>query len=161
MKFANKLTSLTSSVRLALVPLYKGIIECLFKDKTLKSVLIKFYVASIDWNDVKNSISIINNIIDFISDQPHLINSAYNVVSQNLKDNKGYWDPETLLKIVDMIWKEGLHKAQFISLALLQAAGSTLFWRQDCANRLRLFRSHEDIAICTHALDIWTAIECR
>jgi len=76
-----------------------------------------------------------------------------------LKDNKGNWESETLLKIVDIILKEGCYKAQYISLALLEASGSALFWRQDCADCLKLYRNHKEVEICTHALDIWTAIE--
>ncbi|WP_010249366.1 hypothetical protein [Acetivibrio cellulolyticus] len=159
MKLVSKLTSLPSSTRLNLVPLYKGIIECFSKEKTLKNALIKVHVASIDWNDVENSIIILNNIVNCIIDYPHLINNAYNEVLQNLKDNKGYWEPETLLKIVDMIWHKGCREAQYISLALLEVAGSTLFWHQDCGNRLKLYRNYNDVMICTRALDIWTAIE--
>lgn len=158
-KLVSKLTSLPSSIRLNLIPLYKGIAECFSKDKTLKYVLIKVHIASINWNDVEGSITVLNNIVNCIDNNPHLINNTYNEVLQNLKDNKGFWDSETLLKIVDIISNEGCREIQYISLAMLEVTGSTLFWRQDCAERLRLYRNHSDVMICTQALDIWTAIE--
>lgn len=158
-KFVSKLTALPNYIRLNLTPLYKGIVECLSEDVTLKHVMIKVHIASIDWNDVESSITALNNIVDSFTDSSHLISISYSEVSQNLKDNKGYWDSETILKIVDIIWHKGCNEAQYISLALLEAVGNTLFWRQDCANRLKLYRNHEELMIRTRALDIWTAIE--
>ncbi|MHC1682858.1 MAG: hypothetical protein AB6733_07915 [Clostridiaceae bacterium] len=159
LKFANLLTSLPTLTRLNLRTLYMGLIDCLMSNSSLKNVLIEFYIASINWNNVKESVTYINNIVDSITNQPFLLYNAYKQVFKNLEDSKIYWNPETLLDIIDIILAEGCDEAQLISLSLLEAAGNAYFWNSDCVHRLRLYRNHSNLDIATIALDIWTSIE--
>ncbi|MEK8211319.1 HEAT repeat domain-containing protein [Paenibacillus sp. FSL L8-0463] len=159
LKFADQLTSLPKNTRVNLVPLYMGIIDCLAADETLKQVVMKLYVASIDWNNVQESVAYLTKIVHCISNQPHRLGDAYKQVAQNLKDSKGYWNPETLLEIVDVIGSEDSYESQFIGLSLLEVAGNVLLWSPDCARLLRLYRNHTNLAIRSLALDIWTAID--
>jgi hypothetical protein len=159
LKFADQLTSLPKNTRVNLVPLYMGIIDCLAADETLKQVVMKLYVASIDWNNVQESVAYLTKIVHCISNQPHRLGDAYKQVAQNLKDSKGYWNPETLLEIVDVIGSEDCYESQFIGLSLLEVAGSVLLWSPDSARLLRLYRNHTNLAIRSLALDIWTAID--
>ncbi len=157
--FTALLTSLSKHIHINLAPLFQSMIECISKDTTLQHILIKVYAALIDWNDTDDAITNINNIVECMINYPHLANSAYSEVLQNIESSKGYWESDTLLQIVDRLWHDNCRKAHYIALAILEAVGSTLSWRQDCANRLRLFRNHKDIAVTARALDIWTAVE--
>lgn len=159
MKLAEKLTSLPKLTRLNLKELYMKVIDTIALDETLKYVVIKFYIASIDWNNVSECARAIECIANCVRNQPYLVNNAYRDIAKNLKDDRGYWSPEIILEIVDTVWSEGTFEAQFISLSLLEVAGGALLWRKDCANRLKLYRNHNNVTIQSLALDIWTAIE--
>lgn len=159
LKFTDRLISLPKNTRLNLKPLYLAIINCLASNETLKHAVMKFYIASIDWNNVKESVADLNSVVNCITQQPHLLKDAYRQVAQNLKDSKGYWNPETILEIVDVIWSEGCYESQFIGLSLLEVIGSVLLWSPDCTRLLRLYRDHINIEIRSHALDIWTSID--
>lgn len=159
LKFTDKLISLPKNTRLNLKPLYLGIINCLASNETLKHAEMKLYIASIDWNNVEESVAYLNSIVNCITQQPHLLKDAYRQVAQNLKDSKGYWNPDTMLEIVNEIWSEGCYESQFIGLSLLEVTGSILLWSPECIRLLRLYRDHINIEICSIALDIWTTIE--
>ncbi|OPH58087.1 hypothetical protein BC351_24385 [Paenibacillus ferrarius] len=156
LKFTDKLISLPKNTRLNLKLLYMGINDCLALNETLKHAVMKLYIASIDWNDVEESVAYLNSFVNCITQQPHLLKDAYRQVAQNLKDSKGYWNPDTILEIVNVIWSEGRNDSQFIGLSLLEVTGSVLLWSPDCIRLLRLYRDHINIEICSLALDIWT-----
>ncbi|MVO99725.1 HEAT repeat domain-containing protein [Paenibacillus sp. N10] len=159
LKFADKLISLQAGTRLNLTPLYRGIIDCLEPNETLKHVEMKLYIASMDWNHVEETVANLNRMVSRISKQPYLLTEAYKQVALSLKDSRGYWNPETVVAIVDVLWSEGCYESQFIGLSLLEVAGRALMWSPDCAHLLRSYRNHINIEIRTLALDIWTAID--
>ncbi|MBK1812768.1 HEAT repeat domain-containing protein [Clostridium sp. YIM B02505] len=159
MRLTDRLTSLNTLTRLKLTPLYKDIIDCIDFDETLRSISIKFYIASINWDNVEEAISYINSLVKCIENQPRLLSNAYDAVARKIEESKGYWKQEILLKIVDTIWLKGSHQDQFIALSLLEVVGKGLFWNSDCIERLRAYRNHSNVEIRSLALDIWVAIE--
>lgn len=155
---AEKLISLPFDARMKLLNLYQGIIDTLSSNKTLNTIVIKFYIASIDWNNEDLAIDYINNIVTCIKKQPSILKDVYNDISINLKDSKGYWNTETLISIVNKI-SDGSPSAQFIALSLLEVIGSSLGWRKDCVEFLCKFRNSDNIDITSKALDIWVTNE--
>ncbi|KWX73651.1 HEAT repeat domain-containing protein [Paenibacillus jilunlii] len=156
MKFINELIALPKNTRIHLIPLYMGLIDCLAYDETLHQVVMKLYVAAIDWNNVEESVTSLNRLVNCITNQPQLLSDAYKQIAHNLQDSTGYWNPETLLEIVDLLGSVEGYEHQYIGLSLLEAAGSTLLWSPECAERLRLYRNHTNIAVRSLALNIWT-----
>ncbi len=159
LKLVNQLNSLSKITRMHLIPLYTGLIDCLASDETLQQVVMKLYIAVIDWNNVEESAAYLNRMINCISNQTQLLSDAYKQVTHNLKDSIGYWSPENLLEIVDVLGSEGSYESQYIGLSLLEVAGSALLWSPEAAERLRVYRNHTDIAVRSLALNIWTAID--
>lgn len=159
LRLTDKLTSLPKNVRRALALLYLGIIDCLGPNETMKHTVIKLYLAVIDWNHVEEAVAYLNRVIHYLTRQPHLLNYTYRQIAQDLKASKGHWSPEAVLEIVDTMGAEDCFESLYIGLSLLEVAGTTLLWSPDCTNRLRAYRNHENAAICSLALDIWTAIE--
>lgn len=159
LKFADRLTSLPRYTRMNLIPLYLNLIDSLATDETLQQVVMKLYIAVIDWNNAEGTAVYLNKMMNCISSQPYLLGDAYKQVAHNLKDSTGYWQPETLLEIVDRLGSERGYESQFLGLSLLEVAGSALLWSPECADRLRLYRNHTNIMIRSRALNIWTAID--
>jgi hypothetical protein len=159
LKLVDKLIALPTITRKHLVPLYMGLINGLASEETLQQAVMKLYVAVIEWNNVKESAAYLNRMVNTISNQPQLLSDAYKQVADNLKDSTGYWRPETLLEIVDMLGSEGSYESQYIGLSLLEVAGSALLWSTESAERLRVYRNHTNIAVRSLALNIWTAID--
>ncbi|OKP75863.1 hypothetical protein A3842_18950 [Paenibacillus sp. P3E] len=160
LKFADQLTSLPKITRVNLIPLYMGIIDVLASDETLQQVVMKLYIAAIDWNVVEESAAYLNRMVNCVSNQPQLLRDAYQQVAYYLNNSRGYWNPETLLDIVDLLGAEGNgYESQYLGLSVLEVAGSALLWSPECADRLRLYRNHTNIAVRSHALNIWTALD--
>jgi hypothetical protein len=136
-----------------------GLINCLAADETLQQVVMKLYIAVIEWNNVKESAVYLNRMVNCISNQPQLLSDAYKQVAHNLNDSTGYWSPEILLEIVDVLGSEASYESQYIGLSLLEVAGSALLWSAEPAERLRVYRNHPNIAVRSLALNIWTAID--
>ncbi|WP_379163111.1 HEAT repeat domain-containing protein [Paenibacillus sp. sgz5001063] len=157
LKFADQLTSLPMYTRSRLIPLYLGIIEVLASEETLQQVVMNFYIAAIEWNDVEESVNYLNCIAVELSKQPYLLGEVYKRVAHNLRESRGHWSPEILLEIVDVLGSKESYTSQFIGLSLLEAAGVASLWSPECAERLRLYRNHTNIAVRSHALNIWTA----
>lgn len=158
-KLTQKLISLPIIACLNLKELFMGIIESLKSYDTLKNVLVRFYIALIDWNNVDSSIFYIKNIVNCISEHQNLLKDVNTQIEINLLNSKGYWDPEKILVIINLISSEKSETYHYISLTLLKIAGSSLYWRIDCANLLKVYRNNDNIDICIQALDIWTATE--
>lgn len=159
LKLVNQLIALPTITRMHLIPLYIGLIDCLASDETLQQLVMKLYIAVIDWNNVEESTAYLNLIVNCISSQPQLLSDTYKQVTHNLKDSTAYWSPETLLQIVDVLGSEGSYEAQYIGLSLLEVAGSALLWSSEPAERLRFYRGHTNIAVRSLALNIWTVID--
>ncbi|OBZ07597.1 hypothetical protein A8L34_26050 [Bacillus sp. FJAT-27264] len=159
LKLVDQLNALPKITRMNLIPLYTGLIDCLASDETLQQAVMKLYTAVTDWNKVEESATYLNRMINCISDQPQLLSDAYKQVAHNLEDSVGYWSPETLLEIVDVLGSEGGYESQYIGLSLLEVAGSALLWSSEPAERLRLYRNHPNIAVRSLALNVWTAID--
>lgn len=159
LKFADKLAALPKNTRVNLVPLYKGIIDCLAPDETLKQPVMKLYAASIDWINVTESVAYLNIIADCASNQRRLLDIAYKQIAQDLKDSRGYWTPEAILEIVEVLWSQGSYEAQWLGLSLLEVAGGELLWSPECTRLLRLYRNHPNVELRSLALNIWTVME--
>lgn len=159
LKLINQLIALPKITRMYLIPLYIGMIDCLVSDETLQQVVMKLYIAVIDWNNVEESTAYLKRIVNCISNQPQLLSDAYKQVAINLKDSTGYWSPEALLEIVEVLGSEGSYESQYIGLSLLEVAGSALLWSARPAECLRLYRNNTNIAVRSLALNIWTAID--
>lgn len=159
LKLINQLISLPNLTRMHLIPLYMGLIDCLASDETLQQAVMKLYTAAIDWNNVEKSADDLKLIVNCVSKQPHLLSEAYMQVTHHLNNSTGYWSPETLLEIVDVLGSEDCYESQYIGLAVLEVAGNALMWNPKSAERLRLYRNHTNIAVRSLALNIWTAID--
>ncbi|OME04703.1 hypothetical protein BSK64_15785 [Paenibacillus odorifer] len=159
LKLVNQLIALPKITRMHLIPLYTDLIDCLASEETLQQTVMKLYIAAIDWNNVEESANYLNRMVTTISKQPQLLSDVYKQVAYNLEESTGYWSPETLLEIVDVLGSESRYESQYIGLSLLEVAGSALLWSPEPAERLRLYRNHPNLAVRSLALNIWTAID--
>ncbi|WP_342424499.1 HEAT repeat domain-containing protein [Paenibacillus sp. FSL E2-0178] len=158
-KLINQLTSLPKNTRIHLIPLYLGLIDCHAADETLQQLVMKLYIAAMDWNNVEESAAYLNRMIDGMSDQPQLLSEAYSQIAHSIQDSTGYWNPEILLEIVDVLGAEQRYESPYMGLSLLEVAGQALHWSPEPAERLRSFRNHTNLAVRSRALNIWTARE--
>ncbi|NQX48344.1 HEAT repeat domain-containing protein [Paenibacillus tritici] len=158
-KLIEKLALLPKETRQQLIPLYLELIHILAPDETLQQLVMKLYIAILDWNNVEESAAYLNRMVHSLSDQPQLLGEAYSQITYNLDTSTGYWTPETLLELVDRLRTEPRYEAAYIGLSLLEAAGAALRWSPEAAEYLRGYRNHTNIAVRTHALNIWTAKE--
>lgn len=154
-----QLTALPWGTRLALIPLYQRMIDCLSAHETLQHLVIKLHIAAADWSRAEAAAGEMTRLAHCFSRQPHLLTEVCRQVAHKLRDSKGHWQPEMLLDMVDALDNEGGSEALSIGLSVLAAAGEALAWNADCANRLRAYRAHENLAVRSLALDIWTAAE--
>ncbi|WP_340015691.1 HEAT repeat domain-containing protein [Paenibacillus sp. FSL K6-1318] len=155
----DKLTSLPLTERKMLVPLYAGIITCLNCDETMKLAVIRLHLATTDWSKADLAIGGLDPVIGIVNRQPYVLDFANRQVSRVVNASKGYWKPEDLLQMVDQL-NARPHIAAFgIGLCLLKIAGEALLWNEDCTDRLRVYRTHEQEAVRLMAVDIWTALE--
>ncbi|KAI7264901.1 hypothetical protein KC345_g8686 [Hortaea werneckii] len=105
-QFVNQLSSLPKNTRIHLIPLYLELIDCHASDETLQQAVMKLYIAAIDWNNTEEAAAYLKRIVHGTANQPQLLSDAYKQAAHNLKDSTGYWDPETLLQIVDLLGTE-------------------------------------------------------
>lgn len=157
LKLVSQLTALPRITRMNLIPLYMGIADCLASNETLHQAVVKLNLAVIDWNDVEASAACLTRIARCTSNQPLLLGDAYKQLQPNLEDSRGYWSPETLLEIVDLLGAEDTgYESAYLGLALLEVAGEALLWTPEPTERLRAYREHENLTVRTQALNIWT-----
>lgn len=159
LKLVNQLTSLPKTTRAGLEPLYGGIIGCLLEDETLTHAIVNLYVAAIDWNNADGTLEYLGRIVKVTSNQRRLLDTAYRQIQQSLKESKGHWSPEAVLKLAESIWAKGGADIQYLGLAVLEAAGKVLMWSQSSASLLKLYRKHTNVEIRSLASDIWTTVE--
>jgi len=155
----DKLTLLSLPERRLLVPLYAGIITCLSSDETMKLAVIRLHLAMTDWSKTDLAIGGLDPVIGIVNRQPYVLDFVKRKVSRVVNASKGYWKPEDLLQMVDQLNTRTQMAAFGIGLSLLQIAGEALLWNEDCTDRLRVYRTHEQEAVRLMALDIWTTLE--
>ncbi|GAS83756.1 unknown protein [Paenibacillus amylolyticus] len=155
----DKVTSLSLPERRMLVPLYAGIITCLKSDETMKLAVVRLHLAMTDWSKADLAIDGLEPVIDMVNRQPYVLDFVKRKVSRIVNASKGYWKREDLLQMVDQL-NTRPHMAAFgVGLCLLKIAGEGLLWNEDCTDRLRVYRNHEQEAVRLMALDIWTTLE--
>ncbi|ASA25771.1 hypothetical protein [Paenibacillus donghaensis] len=159
LRLTDQLISLPKHTRLILAPLYLGIMDCLAPHETFTHVVIKFSITAIDWNNAEEAVAHLTRVVNGLTKQPYLLKETYEQLAQNLEGSKGFWNPETILEVVDALGSEEDFEPLYLSVALLEAAGTAVMWSADCANRLKSYRNHKNEAIRSLALDIWTAME--
>ena len=152
-----ELTALPLHVRLALIPLYQGMIVCLAPHETLQQSVINLHIAAVDWSKAEAAVGGLTQVAQCLGKQPYLFTGGYKQVEHSLHNSKGYWQPETLLAVVEALDQHGEPMALAIGLPALKAAGEALEWNAASAGRLRDCRNHPDVMVRTLALDIWTS----
>ncbi len=152
-----QMTALPISVRLDLIPLYQGMIECLSPHEALQHLVITLHIAAVDWGKEEAAVDGLTQVAQCLGKQPYLFLEAYKQMDQSLGNCKGYWQPEPLLAVVDALRQQGGAMALAIALPALKAAGEALEWNAASAGRLRDCRTHPDAMVRTMALDIETA----
>ncbi|WP_405107169.1 HEAT repeat domain-containing protein [Paenibacillus sp. FSL K6-1217] len=156
-----QLTGLPKSTRVQLTPLYLELADILAADETLLQLVLALYIAVIDWSNVAEASDYMKRVAQAVTRQPQLLSGLYSGIAANLEDSAGYWTPETLLAIVDVLRAEPSYEAPYLGLSLLEAAGTALRWSPEPAERLREYRNHANPAVRTQALNHWTAKESR
>ena len=97
--------------------------------------------------------------MDIVNAHPYVLESMDRQVTRTVLDSKGYWKPEHLLHVVDVLKTRTDITSSWIGLSMLKIAGEELVWNQDCRNRLRDYRQHEHEAVRLQALNNWTILE--
>lgn len=156
-----QLTGLPKSTRVQLTPLYLELADTLAADETLQELVLTLYIAVIDWSNTEEASGYVKRIAQGITRQPQLLSELYRGLAASLENSAGYWTPETLLEIVDVLRAEPSYEAPYLGLSLLEAAGSALRWSPEPSERLREYRNYANPAVRTQALNIWTARESR
>ncbi|WP_238655501.1 HEAT repeat domain-containing protein [Paenibacillus piscarius] len=154
-----QLTSLPISTRVQLSSLYLELIGILAADETQLRLVLKLYIAVLDWNNTEEASGCLNRMAQGIASQPMLLGEVYSEVTGTLEQSAGYWTPEALLELVDVLRDEPNYEALFLGLPLLEAAGRALHWGPEAAERLRWYRTCSHAAVRSQALNIWTAQE--
>lgn len=154
-----RLADLPKSTRVQLSPLYLELIDILATDETLPSLVLKLYIAVIDWNNKEEATGYLKRMAQSIAAQPLLLSEVYSEVIGTLEQSAGYWTPEALLELVDVLRGEPHYESLYLGLPLLAAAGQALHWSPEAAERLRWYRTCSHAAVRSQALNIWTAQE--
>ncbi|WP_413035071.1 HEAT repeat domain-containing protein [Paenibacillus xylanilyticus] len=155
----DKLISLPPHAKRLLVPLYTGMINVLQSQETLKPVVIRLYLAVVEWNQADQAALQLDPVIQMVDTHPYLLDYAYRQVARVANSSQEYWRPEAILDLVDHLRGRQSFTAQYLGLSLLKIAGTSLLWNQACTDRLRAYRNHEHEGIRVAALDIWTVLE--
>ncbi|WP_246246094.1 HEAT repeat domain-containing protein [Paenibacillus lemnae] len=153
------LISLPWNARRLLIPLFTGIIDVLRFQETLRPLVIKLYLAMVEWSEAGKAALNLNPVIQMVDTHLYLLDYASSQVTRSANASQAYWRPEALVNLVDHLKGSQSFTAQCIGLSLLKVAGDALLWNQACSDRLREYRNHEHEAIRLAALDIWTVLE--
>lgn len=159
LRLLERIVSLSAPVRNMLAPLYAAIIEALQPYDTLKFAVVPLHLAAIGWSQADLAVVRLNAVLEIMNAYPYVWDSVDQQVTRILLASKPYWEPEQLLGIVDKLKLRTDLASSYMELSLLKLAGETLFWNEDCRERLRAYRQHEHEAIRLRALDIFTISE--
>ncbi|WP_339835524.1 HEAT repeat domain-containing protein [Paenibacillus sp. FSL R7-0272] len=159
LELIDQLVSGSISVKRRLAPLYASIIRTLQHHQSLKLTAIRLHLAAMDWSQPDQAVEGLHPVIDIVNAHPYVLESVDRQIKRTVLDGKGYWKPEQLLHIVDVLRTRTDIASSWIGLSLLKVAGEDLLWNQDCRNRLRAYRQHEQEAVRLLALDSWTILE--
>lgn len=155
----DSLVSLSPLVKRRLAPLYVAMIGTLQHHEMLKLAVIRLHLAAMDWSQPDQVITRLHPVIDVVNANPVVLNSVDWQLTRTVLDSKGDWNPEHLLHIVDVLRTRVDIASSWIGLCLLKIAGDELLWNQDCRERLREYRQHEQETVRLLALDSWTILE--
>ncbi|WP_020618956.1 HEAT repeat domain-containing protein [Paenibacillus daejeonensis] len=155
----DRLMELPQHTRRLLIPLYRGLINCLEPHATMKRDVINLHLAIIEWNQSEEADAGLEPVIRILHDQPHLLDFVSRQVAAVVRDSQGFWKPEVLLDLVDRMNDRPQWQSHVIGLSLIQVAGEALLWNRASADRLRAYRSHEHEAVRDFAMDTWTVTE--
>ncbi|MGO4531786.1 HEAT repeat domain-containing protein [Paenibacillus sp. 2TAF8] len=159
LELIDQLVSVSLPVKRKLAPLYVAMIRALQHQESLKLNMIRLHLAALDWSQPDQAVQGLDPVIDIVNAHPYVLESVDRQIARTVLDGKGYWKPEQLLHIIDMLNVRTDMASSWVGLSLLKIAGEELAWNQDCRNRLRAYRQHAHEPIRLQALDSWTILE--
>jgi hypothetical protein len=154
-----RLEALPGASRIHLDPLLQTLAEALFEDPTLQRQAVRLAIAGLRWKLPSGAAERLLALAARDPDEPLFGWQLAEAVCSALAQPATEWEAEAAVAIVDGLGASPWPAAQLMAVRILGAAGERLAWPEDCAERLRLLRRHQHVAVRTAALDLWTASE--